>query len=112
MSDYAKIDPMGKFTHVNPHTMLNMIGMIQYWIDFADERSFKQQVEDNYGFGPLYRFSSDSTVDADGVMHYPGDPDLYPIAVWHREGETAYMYEHAMMAFVTADGDTFVTRVD
>jgi hypothetical protein len=112
MSEYAKLDPMGKFKDVDPRQLIEMVGLIQYWIDLYDDRSFKQQVEDNYGFGPLHRFSSDSTVDSDGVMKYPGDPDLYPIAVWHRDGETAYMYQYAIMAFVMADGDAFVTRVD
>ena len=110
--EYARIDPLGKFSHVDPHVMMNMLGLVQYWIDLYDERSFKQQVEDAYGFGSLHRFSDTGKVDANGIYRYPGDPELYPIAIWRREGETAYMYEYAIMAFVTADGETFVTRVD
>ncbi len=103
------IDPTNSFTDVDPQRLIEACGLIPYWVDVTDERSFRQQVDDNYGFG-LYEMSG-GTVDGEGVYRYPEDPDLLPYLKWERDGEVAYMYSHAIMAFVK-DGVTFVTRVD
>jgi hypothetical protein len=104
-------DPLNKFRHVNPHMMNNLLGLIPYWINFLDERSFKDQVEEKYGFGPLHRWSPAGKISEEGVYSSSGDPDLYPLAKWVRGDETVYLYEYAIIAFVTPE-DTFVTRVD
>lgn len=103
------VDPTDSFIHVSPRRLIEACGLIPYWIDVTDERSFQQQVDDAYGFG-LYPFTG-SMIKADGTHTYPEDPEMKPYIKWEREGEVAYMYAHAIMAFIR-DGQTFVTRVD
>lgn len=103
------IDPTDSFIHVEPERLVDACGFIPYWIDVTDERSFQQQVDDNYGFG-LSEFNG-AKVSGDGTYAYPDDPPLKPYLKWERPGEVAYMYAHAMMSFIK-DGKTFVTRVD
>jgi hypothetical protein len=71
----------------------------------------KEALETQYGFGPLTEIKG-ATVDQDGVMSYPGDPDLYPLVEITRNDETFYMYQHAIVSIVSSNGNRFVTRMD
>lgn len=103
------VDPTNSFAGVPVNRLVDACGFIPYWIDVTDERSFQQQIDDNYGFG-LFEIHG-SKIAEDGTYIYPNDPDLKPYLKWERPGETAYMYAHALMSFIK-DGKTFVTRVD
>lgn len=105
------VDPTDSYTDVDPIRLVEACGLIPYWIDVTDDRSFQQQVDDSYGFG-LYPWNlSKTTIDEDGTYHYEGDPDMKPYMKWERDGEVAFMYQSAIMSFIK-DGEVFVTRVD
>ena len=104
------LDPTGQYTFkgVERGRIIVSLGIIPHWIT-NEERSFQEQVTESYGF-PVYEMTG-GTVDKDGNYVYPEDPVLAPLCKWERDGEVAYMYESAIMAFVK-DGNTFITRVD
>ena len=52
-------------------------------------------------------------VDPQGVMSFPGDPDLYPLIAMERGDEVLYIYQHEIVAFVNPVAKTsYVTRMD
>ena len=105
------LDPTGHYTFkmgVSRPRIINSLGFILHWIA-NEERSFQEQVTESYGF-PVFEMKG-GTVDSDGKYSYPEDPVLAPLCKWERDGEVAYMYEYAIMAFIK-DGKTFMTRVN
>jgi hypothetical protein len=73
-------------------------------------------MEKNYNF--FYGWSIGSTtVTEDGVHHYPGDPDMYPLCridAVTEEGqkETIFIYDHAMVAHMLDGEFQGSTRMD
>lgn len=103
------IDPNNKFPGVSGIALINACGLIPMWVESVDEdQSIKDSVIAAYQF-PTYKFEGE--VLADGTYRYPGDPDLHPIVSWTRGDETVFMYQHAIIAFITGD-DVFITRMD
>ena len=110
------IDPTGHHTALGAKRIpiIEACGIVPPWIiDSPDAvEPLKQVLEVSYGFGPLWK-SEGATVNAEGVMQYPGDPDMYPLIRMERESEVFYMYESAMVAIVQKDtGESFVSRMD
>ena len=71
---------------------------------------FMPNIEKFYGF-PTYEMQG--TVDSDGVYHYPGDPDLQPLAkfIIPSLDLVGYQYDYGIVAFVSKDYTT-VIRMD
>ena len=110
------IDPTGHHVALGAKRipMIEACGLVPPWIiespDYVEP--LKPLLEEAYGFGPLYE-SEESTVNAKGVMSYPGDPDMYPLIRMERQDEVFYMYEYAMVAIVNkTTGESFVSRMD
>lgn len=61
--------------------------------------------------GGWYDFTG-FTVNPDGSLSYPGDPDLYPLVEVQHGQETFRMYPHAWVAVTQADGKTRICRMD
>jgi len=104
-------DPTGYYRKakcISTDTIKAHLGIIPYWIT-TDDLSFQEQVTESYGF-PVFEMTGGS-IDIEGNYSYPEDPTLRPLCKWERNGEVAYMYESAIMAFIK-DGVTFITRVD
>lgn len=109
-----EFDPLDKFQHIPPAMLANMIGFLPEWAANAnlEHLSLREAMELQYGFGPLHPFSADSTIDTQGIMRYPGDPDMYPLLRLTRGDEQMYIYQYGIVAFIGPDQSTFITRMD
>lgn len=110
------IDPTGHHVALGAKRipMIEACGIVTTWVlDSPDlMEPLKQVLEAAYGFGPLWE-SKKASVTGEGVMQYPGDPDMYPLIRMERQDEVFYMYESAMIAIVNKDsGESFVSRMD
>lgn len=94
--------------------MIEACGIVPGWVIESPDwiEPLKPVLEEAYGFGPLYE-SEKATVTGEGVMQYPGDPDMYPLIRMEREHEVFYMYESAICAIINNDtGATVTGRMD
>lgn len=113
------LDPTESFTGVPTVNLINACGLIPAWIQEAAviEEQYQPEslwdfVAECYGF-PMTEMPEGSTVDADGTYRYPGDPALAPLIKWATDKEFIFMYQYAIMAFVSREtGKIRVTRVD
>ena len=105
------IDPLRRFTQVSPDRIIESLGILPYWIDPNDERTFKEQLEERYAI-PLMGLKG-VTIDSTGVYHYPEDPPSYPVAMYAGPKETVYFYRYAFVGIVNNETKTsFLTRMD
>jgi len=106
------LDPLKKFQHVSPEELVNHLGLIPDFI-INDPETVEQTALGRYGFwaGPPM---SDGTVNKDFSFSYPGDPDLYPLAIGLvGEKETfVVVYKYGMIAFLHSSGKASVYRFD
>jgi hypothetical protein len=89
-----------------PSEIVELCGLLLYFIDAFNTDSFRVQMESRYGF-PLCEISG-GEVKPDGTYIYPEDPILYPIMEIRRGEEICWIYEYAIVAF----NNGFVTRMD
>lgn len=113
MSIYTglKFDPLYQFQGYDGMEILEICGLLPQWAldkNFLD-KGIVETMSALYGF-PIYPLDG-ATVDENGVMRYPGDPDSYPLLKIIRGTETMYQYKYGFVAFVTEAG-TMVTRMD
>lgn len=109
-----KIDPRNKHSNVTREDMLSMLGFIPYWLNPADPRPAKEQLEEKYGLGPL--FDMKATI-VNGVYHSESaeddDDPLWPLAEIPLHDDVIYIYEYGIVGIVnTQTGETFTTRMD
>lgn len=90
----------------------NILGIIPDWLsnDIYSELTAKKALSEQYIFG--FHEIKKSTVTEDGIMKYPGDPDLYPLAKITRKDEIVYQYFYGIVAIIDKDCNSFVTRMD
>ena len=88
----------------------DVIGLIPMFISAHDERPAAEQFADNYmgGWDSFKGF----TMDENGVLSYPSDPPLLPIAIAHLGNETIRVYEYGWVSIQSADGSFDVARLD
>ena len=99
------LDPLNKFSiYIGDLTMV--CGIIPSFISF-EAVDFVEEAVQRYGFG---RNESHATVK-DGVLSYPGDPDLYPVACTTTTNRSVYIYEYGLVAFIEGE-TTVVLRMD
>lgn len=111
-----ELDPTGHYAarSASPGRLLQACGYIPAMLEdlLPGERArdcLDRQYKHGGGWDPFKGFAmSDS-----GVMTYPEDPPLYPIASFLLEnGELVYMYQYSWVAIVQPNGDFEVARMD
>lgn len=89
------------------------LGSIPMFLSERDEDSAKQQLDKHYSHGGGWNPLEGWTLDLDsGVISYPGDPPLPPVAKAVLREETIYVYPHAWVAVVQKDGSYEIARMD
>ena len=104
----AIIDPLNIFgaQGILPSRLMDACGMLLQWALQQSHKTIKQAIQDEYKFGtwedlPTSKFYLNPI---DGVMIYPGDPTLFPLAVVMKPpAQRLYIYQHSWVV-VTEDG--------
>jgi hypothetical protein len=87
------------------------LGFIPSFLDEQDPRRAREQLDAHYNMGGGWS-SKPHRVDDQGVMHYPGDPPLLPIAVTGLHREQVFVYPLGYVSIVQPDGSFVVQRMD
>lgn len=113
MNIKPKFDPLNHFQNVPQSRIIEALGVLPFWVCHPSywDHPLQEALELQYQFGPLINLER-ATVTPEGIHHYPGDPDQYPLISIKRGDETFYQYEHAIVAIINAQGTSFVTRMD
>lgn len=87
------------------------LGAVPGFFDENDPRTAAEQIAARYigGWHPMSRFR---LLLETGVLCYPGDPPLRPIAKSRLRGERLWFYPSSWLAIVAPDGSYEVSRVD
>jgi len=100
--------------------IVQALGFLPYWVrDFCDEYmlgskepNLVQYMEDQYGFGELYKFGS-KLVGTKLVSEYEDDPDMDYLAVYNTPVGEVYFFPYAIVALPRPEeNDYFITRMD
>ena len=104
------IDPLNKFTAIDPKQLVEACGLIPSFISpEADDVMEEALLQYGMSLGEMVG----GEIDKEGVYSYPGDPDLYPITRCEVGGKTIYIYEYGITAFVdNRNGESVVHRFD
>ena len=114
-----EIDPAHMFRDINPLKLIDACGFIPGWIvegatdpDMAD-MSFYEIIDSAYQFG-MYPFDDmylrdDLTLVS---LKYPEDAPYHPYMMTRRGSEYLIQFDHALLAFITPDGEMTVVRCD
>lgn len=89
-----------------------LMGYIPFFFSEDDPRPAGEQLDENYAHGggwhPLPKWEH----LGDGVIKYPGDPKLRPVAVGQLRGEKIFFYNYSILAIFQPDGSFGASRVD
>lgn len=121
-----EVDPTGHFEAQRPETisarelsgrLIEACGLIPFFLDAADERDARTQIDERYGFGLIGL--EKARISPNGTYFYPEDPPERPYMMADVGQERVYIYPHAITAIVDRSVLTdhkfqkaFVTRVD
>ena len=89
-----------------------LLGFIPTFILESDPRSAAEQFNERYAHGGGWRPFGPWSMDKDYRIKYPGDPAYAPVAMARLRNETIFVYPHAWVAIVQADGSFEVARMD
>lgn len=102
---------MIQFEHLHPRAE-QLLGLIPGFLSERDPRPAAEQFNSNYahggGWSPLKRWGHVK----DGIIKYPGDPQMAPIARATLRNETIYVYPHAWVGIFQPDGRFEIARMD
>ena len=92
-------------------TKYDPLGYIPQFLSADDSRLAKEQFNQNYwpGWHKMEGFTLNRKTMA---LRYPGDPPLLPLAMAVLRNETIYVYPHAWVLILSANGDFEVARLD
>lgn len=96
------------------HDGLELAGYIPGWLDENDPRPAREQLDAAYGHGGGWRPMQGWKLDGKMMrISYPGDPPLRPVAMGSLRDERIFVYRHAWVMILQADGTTFeIARMD
>lgn len=106
-------DAMIQFTILDPRLSQAALGCLPEFLDQADPRPAKVQLDSNYQHGGGWHPMKGWTYHPKTMtLSYPGDPDMTPLAMtWVRE-EMILVYPHAWVLILQPTGDFEVARMD
>lgn len=88
------------------------VGMIPAWLDEADPRPAREQLNEHYqhggGWDPFHGFR----LNRNGSIQYPGDPPLRPLAMMKLRDEAIAVFPHAWVMILQKNGSFEICRMD
>ena len=96
---------------LNSKVHLEDLGQIPLWLNENNPLPAAQQLGAAYHFGGWQPFSG-FTLKEGGILLYPGDPPLKPIALMRLGNELIYQYPHSWVAVIQPDRTFEVCRMD
>ena len=100
------------FTMLHPRATTEMLGYIPQFFSESDPRPAAEQLDEAYSHGGGWSPMPKWRMSHDGIITYPGDNPLKPIAMAMLRNETIYVYQHAWVGIVQPDKSYQVSRVD
>lgn len=100
LTEYTAItlDPTDHYKHADRSALLEVIGVIPYWLDIHHDYPADQAIHLNYAHGGGWHRLNGFVIDpSTGVLSYPEDPDLHPLIKYKRlehPNEVVYQYEY------------------
>jgi hypothetical protein len=89
------------------------LGMLVNWLDEADEKGAKEQLDSHYPYGGFSRYPIKGyTVVREKCLKYPGDPLMCPLASVQLRNETVCFYDCEIVAVFQPDGSFVAARFD
>ena len=88
------------------------LGFIPSFLSDDDPRPAREQLDAHYQHGGGWCPQDKFTLGGKGVLHYPGDPPLKPIAMTGLRDEIIRVYPHGYVCVEQPDGDFEVARMD
>ncbi|MBU2051483.1 MAG: hypothetical protein KKH61_21240 [Gammaproteobacteria bacterium] len=90
----------------------DLLGIIPLFLDDADPRPAKEQLDEKYAHGGGFRHLEGFKMLPNGDLKYPGDEPTRFLAHTYLRDEKIIFYEHAWVAIVQPDGSFEVSRLD
>ena len=103
---------MLNFIFLHPQANVDHLGLLPELVSGADPRPARDQFAENYAYGGGWRPMKGWEHEGNGVLTYPGDNPLYPIAEAKLRDETIRVYESAWVAIFQPDGSFEISRMD
>jgi len=90
-----------------------MLGSIPSFLDEANPRPAREQLDSNYRHAGGWCSFPGFEMLPDGNLRYPGDPPVQLLADTVLHGtETIRFYQHSWVAIVQSDGSYEISRMD
>lgn len=103
---------MISFIRLDPRVTEDHLGLIPYFFYENDPRSAAEQIDERYAHGGGW-FAIDGFEMLDGgVIKYPGDPAMKPLAVATLHEEVIRVYQYGWISITQPDGSFAVSRLD
>lgn len=104
--------------YIHPRATADHLGYLPSFIDITSPTPLAEQINANYqsgwnSFGQgQWRINRDAKPAP--TLQYPGDPTLFPIAMYHHKptDETLYFYDASIACIMQKDGKFDVARID
>lgn len=90
----------------------DLVGLIPSFLSENDPRPAAEQFNERYAHGGGWAPLRGWRLRADNSIQYPDDPSLSPVAMMWLHDETIFIYPHAWVCIVQADGTYEVARMD
>jgi hypothetical protein len=87
------------------------VGFIPDYLDVDDPRPASEQFNERYVYGGWHP-QSGLTHSRHGVLHFPGDPPMMPLAAIPFRTEVIFVYPGAYVAIFQPDGSFEACRMD
>lgn len=110
------LDPHDAFKSVPTESLTTACGLIPGFVfcEAGSTLSLAERCQKHYQFGLIPMLGGE--VDLDGTYRYPEDPPLHPLLrirdLTLSEDQAMFIYEHAIVSFVTGGEETLVVRMD
>lgn len=96
----------------NPSGFVEYLGLLPGFLNADDPDSATQQFNKNYEHGGGWRPIDGYTLEENGVLTYPGDPPMQPLAIASMRNETIIVYRYGIVAVIQPDGSFEACRMD
>lgn len=100
-----------KWKMLHPEMTIEHLGYIPYWLDEANPKSAREQLNDGYQCGGWRPFPGFKLRD-DNSLVYPNDPPTIPLAQGRLRDELIVFYPHSWVAVIQPDRSFEVCRMD
>jgi hypothetical protein len=97
---------------LHPKVTTHYLGYIPEWLNDEDPDDAVKQINKHYLHGGGWHSFKGFEHKRNGILEYPGDPPLKPLAKAKLREETIYFYDHSWVAVIQEDGSFDVARID